>query len=82
MNNPLSYFWRHPRRSGFIAFNILVLFLFVAWGAYTSEVSREGLAGVPSVVLGYTGMVFLAVVWIAGWVAWATFVARRHTHTT
>lgn len=80
MNNPLTYFWRHPRRTGFIAFNVLALALFVAWGAYTADMSHDGLASVPSVMLGYTGMAFLAVIWIVGWIAWATFVARRHIH--
>lgn len=80
MNNPVTYFWRHPRRTGFIAFNIIAIGLFVAWGAFTADMSREGLAGVPNVMLGYTGMAFLAVAWVAGWIAWATFIARRHTH--
>ena len=80
MNNPVAYFWRHPRRTGFIIFNLVVVAIFVAWGAFTADMTREGLAGVPNVMLGYTGMAFLAIAWIAAWVAWATFVARRHTH--
>ena len=77
MSNPAAYFWRHPRRTGFIIFNLIVLAAFIAWGAFTASMSREGIAGVPNVMLGYTGMTFLAIAWIAGWIAWATLVARR-----
>lgn len=83
MNNPLAYFWRHPRRSGFIVLNLIVLVAFIGWGAFTADMSNEGLGGVPNLMLGYTGMALLAVLWIVAWLAWAWLVAsrqlRKHT---
>jgi hypothetical protein len=78
MSDALAYLWRHPRRTGFIALNILVLLAFVAWGAFTADVSSEGIGGLPLVMLGYTGMALLLVVWIVAWLAWAWLVARHH----
>lgn len=73
----LAYLWRHPRRTGFITLNLLVLVTFVAWGIFTHEMSKEGIGGVPNVVLGYTGLTLLVVVWIAAWLAWAWMAASR-----
>jgi hypothetical protein len=74
---PLAYLWRHPRRTGFIAFNAIVLVLLAAWGAFTTDMTREGIAGVPNVMLGYAGMTFLAVTWVVGWIAWLALLVRR-----
>jgi len=76
--NPLLYLWRHPRRTGFIVFNLIVVALLIGWGFFTEAMTREGIAGVPNVMLGYTGMVLLFVVWVAGWIAWAIMVTSRH----
>ncbi len=76
--NPFLYFWRHPRRTGFIIFNIVVVLLLIGWGAFTSNMTKEGIAGVPNVMLGYTGMALLIVAWIVGWIAWAVMVTSRH----
>jgi hypothetical protein len=75
---PLGYFWRHPRRTGFIIFNLVVLALFFAWGAFSADVSRDGLAGLPNLMLGYTGMALLIVAWIAAWIAWGLMAVARH----
>ncbi len=81
MNEALAHLWRHPRRTGFIALNVIVLVAFVAWGAFTSDMTNEGIGGVPNVILGYTGMALLIAVWIVAWAAWAWLLARRHlTH--
>ena len=77
MSNPFLYFWRHPRRTGFILFNVAVLAALVAWGSFTNSIGHDGLAGVPNLMLGYTGMGFLIVAWIAAWVAWGFMVASR-----
>lgn len=78
--NPFLYLWRHPRRTGFIIFNSVVIILLVGWGVFTSQMSREGMAGLPNVMLGYTGMALLIVAWIIGWIAWAVMVTSRHMH--
>ena len=78
MNNALAYLWRHPRRTGFIALNVVVLIAFIAWGAFTAEMSDEGIGGVPNAMLGYTGMALLIVLWVFAWLAWAWLIARRH----
>ena len=77
MTNPFLYFWRHPRRTGFILFNVAVLAALAAWGSFTNNIGHDGLAGVPNLMLGYTGMGFLIVAWIAAWVAWGFMVASR-----
>lgn len=77
MMHPLAYLWRHPRRTGFIAFNLFALALFVWWGAFTADMSKEGIAGIPNVMLGYTGMTLLIAVWVGAWIAWAYMVTRR-----
>jgi hypothetical protein len=74
----LAYFWRHPRRTGFIALNLVVLAAFIAWGWFTAEMSDEGIGGVPNAMLGYTGMALLIVLWVVAWIAWAWLLARRH----
>lgn len=73
----LAYLWRHPRRTGFILFNLVALALFVAWGAFTANMRNEGLGGIPNVMLGYTGLAILVVLWLGAWLAWAYFVATR-----
>lgn len=83
MSNPLAYLWRHPRRTGFITLNIVVLLAFIAWGVFTHEMSKEGIGGLPNVMLGYTGLALLVVVWIAAWLAWAWLVvSRQFRHRT
>lgn len=77
-SGPLAYFWNHPRRTGFIIFNLLVLAAFVAWGVFTSRPEAGGLAGLPNLMLGYAGMVVLMVAWIGSWIAWAVMVILRH----
>jgi hypothetical protein len=39
MNDALAFLWRHPRRTGFIALNLIVLVAFIAWGWFTAEMS-------------------------------------------
>lgn len=78
MNGALAYLWRHPRRAGFITLNAIVLVVFIAWGAFTADMSNEGMGGVPNVMLGYTGMALLIAVWIVAWLAWAWLIARRY----
>jgi hypothetical protein len=78
MSNALAYLWRHPRRTGFITLNVIVLVAFIAWGAFTTQMSDEGIGGLPNLVLGYTGMAILMVIWIVAWLAWAWLIARRH----
>jgi hypothetical protein len=73
----LRYLWRHPRRTGFIAFNALVVVTVLCWALFTKDF-EGGLAGVPNLMLGYTGMWLLLVAWAGGWIAWAIMVARRH----
>lgn len=77
MSNPLAYFWRHPRRTGFIALNIAVLVAFVSWAAFTADMSTEGIGAIPNVMLGYTGLALLVVLWVAAWLAWGWLVASR-----
>ena len=78
MSSALAFLWRHPRRTGFIILNLIVLVAFIAWGAFTADMSNEGIGGVPNAMLGYTGMALLIVLWVFAWLAWAWLIARRH----
>lgn len=80
MKRALLYLWRHPRRTGFLIFNLVVLAILFGWGFFTNDMSRQGVAGLPNVALGYTGMAIAIVALVAGWIAWAVMVTRRHAH--
>lgn len=77
MHDALAYLWRHPRRTGFITLNIIVLVAFVGWGVFTADMTNEGLGAVPNLMLGYTGLALLTVLWLAAWIAWGWLVATR-----
>ena len=81
MNDALAYLWRHPRRTGFIALNIVVLIAFVGWGISTANMTDAGIGGLPNVMLGLTGMALLVVVWLAAWIAWGWLIIRRRMRT-
>jgi hypothetical protein len=69
---------RHPRRLGFVAFNSIALVLFaLCWGLRSSAL-HDGVAGLPNLALGTTGMVTVAAVWAASWFAWGVMVWLRH----
>ncbi len=65
---------RHPRRLGFIAFNLIVLVLVVLW---LTAVPEAGIADLPNFALANVGMVFVLTAWIIAWLAWAMMVLRR-----
>lgn len=70
--------WRHPRRWGFIAFNALPLAAVVSWIVVTqNDVETLGVFGLPYYALGYVGIAFLVIAWLAAWVAWIVMVVRR-----
>lgn len=78
MKRALLYLWRHPRRTGFVIFNLLALLALFTWAQFISNMSHEGIAGLPNVILGYAGMALMVVALIAGWIAWAVLVTSRH----
>jgi hypothetical protein len=80
MTRALRYLWRHPRRTGFIIFNLIAVAILVGWAQLTGTMSQQGIAGVPNIMLGYTGMALMLVALVAGWIAWAGMVTTRHTH--
>jgi len=64
----------HPRRLGFIAFNLIVLVLTVLWLKAAPE---AGLADLPNFALTNVGMVFVLTAWVISWLAWVVMVLRR-----
>ncbi|MEO6395622.1 MAG: hypothetical protein ABIO40_06890 [Devosia sp.] len=78
MGNPFPFLWRHPRRTGFIVFNLLIIALLVTWGIFTSQSVADGIGGIPNIMLGATGMGLLILAWVAGWIAWATMAASTN----
>lgn len=69
---------RHPRRLGFVVFNLVALALVVLWFATRSDSADAGLAGLPNVVLTTVGIIIVVAVWIGAWVAWGAMVWSRH----
>ncbi|HZY50071.1 MAG TPA: hypothetical protein VFE64_09860 [Devosia sp.] len=80
MMRALRYLWRHPRRTGFIIFNLIVVAILFGWAQLTSSMTQQGIGGLPNIMLGYTGMALVLVVLIVGWIAWAVMVTSRHAH--
>ena len=79
--NPISYFRRHPRRLGFIAFNLIAIALFVTGWNTLANPTDPALGDLPNAMLIYVGMIFLAIAWLASWGAWAVMVlSRRRRH--
>ena len=74
MKRALLYLWRHPRRTGFIAFNLVVLAALFGWGYFTNDMSRQGVAGLPNVALGYTGMA-IAIAALIGWLGYGELLS-------
>jgi hypothetical protein len=75
---------RHPRRLGFILFNLVALCLLALWYWTRQESAQEGIADLPNFVLSTVGIVILVAVWAGAWIAWAVMVwsrhRRRHNH--
>jgi hypothetical protein len=68
---------RHPRRLGFIGFNLAALALVVVWAVTRSDSAEAGLAGLPNVVLSTGAIVVIAIVWLGAWLAWGAMVWSR-----
>jgi len=80
MKGALRYLWGHPRRTGFIIFNLLAIAILLGWAQLTGSMSQQGIAGVPNIMLGYTGMALMLAALVVGWIAWAVMVTSRHAH--
>jgi hypothetical protein len=75
--NEAPYVQRHPRRIGFVIFNVLVAATLVWWALFTSQWYDDGIAGIPNLVLGLSGVVLLIALWVGGWVAWGAMIAAH-----
>jgi hypothetical protein len=69
---------RHPRRFGFIIFNLAALIVMAAWLMIRWDSAEAGLAGLPNLALTTAGVLVLAAIWIGSWVAWGAMVWSRH----
>ena len=72
---------RHPRRLGFVGFNLVVMLLLAWWLRAGNASSEAGLMGVPNFTLASVGVVFLLLAWSTGWIAWTIMILRRHRQT-
>ena len=70
--------WNHPRRLGFVLFNVGMIAAIVVWGVATEELKGEGLAAAPMAILGIAGTAVLIGLLVAVWVVWAIFLIWRH----
>jgi hypothetical protein len=67
----------HPRRLGFLIFNGIVFALIIAWGFATSGTPADGVASLPSLLIGPVGTMLLLALLVAGWAVWIGFVLLR-----
>jgi hypothetical protein len=77
MRNYLGSLFRHPRRLGFAAFNLVIILLLALRSAAEPADPEAGLLDLPNLVVGYVGTTFLLTVWGLGWVAWTLMVLSR-----
>ena len=75
--NPLRILFSHPRRLGFVAFNLLIIVLLALQLNAGTVLPEAGLVELPNLSVGYLGTTFLLIVWAAGWVAWTWMVLAR-----
>jgi hypothetical protein len=68
---------RHPRRLGFLAFNIIVLALTVLYFTSRPAPGEADVTEVPNVLLATVGIGLLLVAWLASWIGWGILVYRR-----
>jgi hypothetical protein len=75
---------RHPRRLGFVLFNLIALALLALWIFTRTGSEQQGVADLPNFVLSTVGIVVLIAVWAGAWIAWAVMVwsrrRQRHHH--
>lgn len=69
--------FRHPRRLGFIAFNLIIVVLLALQGNPGAEPPEGELLALPNLIVGYLGTTFLLTVWAVGWIAWTWMVLAR-----
>ena len=68
---------RHPRRLGFILFNVLAIALIALWLWKRTESPEPGITDLPNMVLSTVGIVALVAIWAGVWIAWAVMVWSR-----
>lgn len=77
MREGLALLFRHPRRLGFAAFNLIVILLLVLKSTAGPAEAAAGLFDVPNLVVGYVGTIFLLTAWGLAWLAWMLLVLSR-----
>lgn len=77
MRNYLRSLFRHPRRLGFAAFNLIIILLLTLKSTAGPGDPEAGLFDLPSLVVGYVGTIFLLTAWGLGWLAWTLMVLSR-----
>ena len=68
---------RHPRRLGFILFNVIAIALIALWLWKRTESPEPGITDLPNMVLSTVGIVALVAIWAGVWIAWAVMVWSR-----
>jgi hypothetical protein len=66
---------RHPRRAGFVLFNLVVVVLLV-WALYS--IGTAGADQWPTLALLYGGVLVIGLLWVGVWISWGVFLLWRH----
>lgn len=69
--------FRHPRRLGFAAFNLIIILLLALRSTSEPADPDVGLLDLPNLVVGYVGTTFLLTAWGLGWLAWTLMLLSR-----
>jgi hypothetical protein len=68
---------KHPRRLGFLVFNLIAAGIVLVWLGTRTESAEAGLAGVPNLALSTVIITIVIAVWIGSWLAWGWLVWSR-----
>jgi len=71
---------RHPRRLGFVLFNIVMLVVLSVWAVSSdrSPAQAPELLSIPGLVAENVVVFLLLLLWAAMWLYWGVFVLLRH----
>jgi hypothetical protein len=80
MNAPVV---RHPRRLGFVAFNLVMAVAAVALVIFLTGNNATGDVGaLPNSLLAVGALIVLGIVWLGTWLAWGAMVWRRRVRAS
>ena len=69
---------RHPRRFGFLLFNLIVFGLLIISLVATRVADTSDVAALPAALVGPAVTALLLGILVLGWIGWGVYVIYRH----